>query len=250
MKKEPLITIPRSVYESERKMRFFGANAEDVYKKKFNIFIGISISNKKITPRMALNYLKWAVRNTKEKVAVIIADELNIVNYKILDKYGLEKSKKRAQKVGDKFEKLFRGAIRKLSPKDREKVHIYRWKEVRVNEHYQKVRNFLSDEFMKDSEFKSAVLYFVSKYMRKKGRIVTDKRKVDELARYILGELPTLLEGIEIDRTYYRLCIYPTYFASGMSQFVMDMHARELHIGKSLKKILRTRAVLVESWLD
>src|SRR3989338_10844972 len=96
---EETITIPRLVWESERKMRFFGASAEDVYKKKYNIFIGISISNKKITSEMAFNYLKWAVRNTKEKVAVIIADKLNIVNYKIFDDYSMGKSRSRAEKV-------------------------------------------------------------------------------------------------------------------------------------------------------
>ena len=41
--KDELITISKAVYESERKMRFFGEDAIEVYKKKFNIFIGISI---------------------------------------------------------------------------------------------------------------------------------------------------------------------------------------------------------------
>ena len=136
MDDEELITIPKSVYESEKKMRFFGGDAIDIYKRKYNIFIGISISNKKITLDMALNYLKWAVQHTKEKVAVVIADELNIVNYEILDKYSLGKSKKRAQKVGDQVEKLFEEAKNKLSIYDKEKVIIYRWKNVKEDLHY------------------------------------------------------------------------------------------------------------------
>ena len=109
-----MVAVPKGVYESERKMRSFGTNFDEVYKKKFNIFIGISISNKKITPEMAYNYLKWAVRNTKEKVAVIIADELNIVNYKILDNYSKGKAEKRSKRVGDEFEAMFKTAIEKL----------------------------------------------------------------------------------------------------------------------------------------
>jgi len=35
-----------------------------------------------------------------------------------------------------------------------------------------------------------------------------------------------------------------------MSQFVMDMHAKELDIGKKLKKLIKNKAVLVEAWLD
>lgn len=244
------ISIPKDVWESERKMRFFGTDAEEIYKKKYNIFIGTSISNKKLTQDMALNYLKWAVRNAKEKVAVIIADKLNIVNYEILDKYSKNKSEKRAKKVGDEFEEMFKVAMEKLLERDRSKVLIYRWEEVEKSENYIKIKNFLEEQFKKDNEFRSAVLYFVRKYMRKKGRIVEDKNKVDELASYIIGELPTLIQGITLDKIHYGLCIYPTYFASGMSQFVMDMHNKELNIGKNLSGMIKKRAVLVEAWLD
>ncbi len=249
MNKE-IISIPKDVWESERKMRFFGADAEDIYKKKYNIFIGISISNKKLTKEMAFNYLKWAVRNTKEKVAVIIADKLNIVNYEILDKYSRAKSEKRAKKVGDEFEKMFKEAIENLSNENKNKVMIYKWSDVEESVNYLKIRSFLEDEYKKDSEFKSAVLYFVRKYMRKKGRVIKDKNKVDKLATYIIGELPTLIQGITLNNIHYGLCIYPTYFASGMSQFVMDIHNNELNIGKKLKNLIKKKAILVEAWLD
>src|SRR3989344_918257 len=100
---------------------------------------------------MALNYLKWAVRNTKEKVAVIIADELNIVNYEILDKYSRSKSEKRVQTVGNQFKRLFEEALTKLSKLDREKVLIYKWKEVRENLQYQKVKYFLENKYNQDN---------------------------------------------------------------------------------------------------
>lgn len=240
-----MITIPRSVYEAERKMRFFGV---DSHEKKHNIFIGISISNKKITADMALNYLKWAVRNTKEKVAVVIADELNIVNYEIFDKYSRGKAENRAKRIGDDFEELFRAQIEKMPEKD--KIQIFRWDKVKENPRYQQVRQFLAEQYESDTAFKSAVLYFVKKYMRKKGKIITEDSQIGALATYIIGELPTLLEGVDLDGDHYGLCIYPTYFASGMSQFVMDMHAEELDIGVKLTKLLKEKAVLVEAWLD
>ncbi|MBU1199106.1 MAG: tRNA-dependent cyclodipeptide synthase [Nanoarchaeota archaeon] len=248
--KEEMITIPKSVYESEKKMRFFGASSDEIYNKRFHIFIGISISNKKITGEMALNYLTWAVRNTKGKVAVIIADELNIVNYEILDKYSKGKAKKRAQSQGSYFEELFLKQIKKLPLCDQPKIEIYKWETVLKDKKYLELKEFLEKQYEIDSEFKSAVLYFVKKYMRKKERIINDKRKTDRLASYILGELPTLLEGITIDGIHYGLCIYPTYFASGMSQFVMDLVAEELDIGKKINKLVKHKSVLVEAWLD
>ena len=245
-----MITIPKSMYEAESQMRFFGAGSEKVHKKKFNIFIGISITNKKLTPEMALNYLKWAVRNTKSTVAVVIADELNIVNYEIFDKYSSGKAINRAKKVGDQFQKMFQDAKDKLSTSYQKKIRIIRWAQIKNNKPYQKVQEFLKDQYDKDPVFRSAVLYFVKKFMRKKGKVIEDGKKVDKLATYILGELPTLLQGIYLNSTHYNLCIYPTYFASGMSQFVMDIHAEELDIGKKLKNILKGKAILIEAWLD
>ncbi len=245
-----MITIPKSVYEAERKMRFFGTDSTEIYNKKFNIFIGISISNKKITPDMAYNYLNWTIKNTKEKVAVIIADELNIVNYEIFDKYSIGKAKNRAKREGENFEKMFEEAKNKLPKNEINKIKIYRWEKVKNSENYQRVKSFLEEKYKKDPEFKSAILYFVKKYMRKKGKIITDKEDLDKLATYITGELPTLLQGIFLEGIHYNLVLYPTYFSSGMSQFVMDMHANELDIGNKLKGLIKNKAALVEAWLD
>ncbi|MCF7910172.1 tRNA-dependent cyclodipeptide synthase [Candidatus Pacearchaeota archaeon] len=252
MKKDELVTItlPRYLYDMERKMRFFEPDKSHKYSKnKYNIFIGISISNKKISPRMVYNYLRWATQNTKDKVVVIIADELNIVNYEIFDKYSSGKARNRAKKVGNEFEKLFLRGIKELPLEHQNKIQIYKWPDVKTK-NYNVIRDILQEAYYKDYEFKSAVLFFVKKYMRKKGKIIHDPEKIDKLARYVIGELPTLLGGIEIDGTKYNLCIYPTYFASGMSQLVMDIHNDELGISKKLKNVLKDKAILVEAWLD
>ena len=39
-----MISIPKSVWESERKMRFFGSDSKNIYERNYNIFIGISIT--------------------------------------------------------------------------------------------------------------------------------------------------------------------------------------------------------------
>ena len=248
---EKMITIPKKVYESERKMRFFGTNSKEVYKKKFNIFIGISITNKKLTPQMAYNYLEWALRNTKEKVAVVIADELNIVNYEILDRYSHEKAVRKAEKVGDEFEKLFRDEIIKFSKEEQEKIGIYRWKDVCSDKDFLKLRELIDSEYGRDAELRAAFLYFIRKFVRKKkGKTFSDSKKLDILASYILGELPTLLQGTNLNGILYDLCLYPTYFESGLSQFVLDIHNEELEFGKKVGNLLKTRAVLVEAWLD
>jgi len=250
--KEKTITLPEWDYEIERKMRFFGATSEQISKKKYNIFIGVSISNKKLDEDMAYNYLKWSVKNTKAKVVVIIADYLDIVNYEIFSSYSSGKSQKRVEKEGEDFKKIFRGASSKLSKQDQKKINIYKWGDVKKSKHYQEVYNYLLKSYQKMPEFKSAVLFFVKKYVRKRGKlkILENQKKLDKLATYILGELPTLLQGIYLNGIHYDLCIYPTYFASGMSQFVMDIWENELEISKELIDKLKGKAVLVEIWLD
>jgi len=250
--REEIITLPKWDYEIERKMRIFGATSQQISKKKYNIFIGVSISNKKLDEKMAYDYLKWSVKNTKEKVAVIIADELDIVNYEIFSSYSSGKSRKRAEKEGEDFKKIFERATNRLLNKDKSKVKIYRWSDVKKSEHYQEIYKHLLKSYQEIPEFKSAVLFFVKKYVRKRGKlkILESQEKLDKLAMYILGELPTLLQGIYLNEIHYNLCIYPTYFASGMSQFVTDIWDGELNISKELVKKLKGKAVLVEIWLD
>jgi len=250
--KEKTIILPEWDYEIERKMRIFGATPQQVSKKKYNIFIGVSISNKKLDEKMAYDYLKWSIRNTKEKIAVIIADELDIVNFEVFSSYNSGKSRRRAEKSGEEFKKIFQKASNKLQKQDQKKVSIYKWSDVKKSEHYQEVYNYLLKSYQKMPEFKSAILFFVKKYIRKRGKlkILKDQEKLDKLAMYILGELPTLLQGIYLDGIHYNLCIYPTYFASGMSQFVMDIWDGELEISKELIDKLKGKAVLVEIWLD
>ena len=201
---------------------------------------------------MALDYLRWSVKNTKEKVAVIIADELDIVNFEVFSSYSFNKSRKRAERERERFRKIFERARSKLPKEDQNKVRIYKWKEVRESKYYEEIYKYLLESYKQMSEFRSGVLFFVKKYVRRrrKLKVLRDQKKLDKLATYILGELPTLLQGIYLDGVHYDLCIYPTYFASGMSQFVTDIFERELDISKELLGKLKRRAYLVEVWLD
>lgn len=231
------------------KTTFFGLNGKDLNSKKYDIFIGVSI-NKKLTFAMAKDYLEWALKNTNNKVAVVIADELNIINYQIYDKYSLGKSINRARKVGDSFEHLFNRVIAEFSPQDQKKINIYRWNDIKNSFGYLKIKKLLSEEYESNPKFASLILHFVKKYRDRKGKLTKDTSKLGELSEYLLGELPTLLQGIYLEGIYYGLCLYSTYSSSGMSDFVMKIHDGELQVSKQLKSALRRKAVLVESWLD
>jgi predicted acetyltransferase len=61
-------------------IKLFGINEEELNSKLFNIFIGISLGNKFLNKEIAEKYLRFCLEKTKEKVLVLIADEIDCVN--------------------------------------------------------------------------------------------------------------------------------------------------------------------------
>ena len=66
--------------------KIFNTTKKEIESKKFNIFIGISLGNKWFTKENLQEYLNWALENTKEKVLILIADKIHIINYNVRNK--------------------------------------------------------------------------------------------------------------------------------------------------------------------
>lgn len=208
------------------KIKIFGATKEEVELKKFNIFIGISLGNKLLTRELAENCLKWSLSHTKEKVAVLIADEIDEINWKVFN--GLDKIKAR-EKVASKaqnFVDMFSWVVNVLDSKNpdqniREKVNILLWDDIKTV-WLKKSIEVVTEEFRTDFLFRDRVLSFVNKYCSLRKKTVSDTDK-NLLAGYILAELPTLIGGIEFKAIRYDMLLYPTYIESGLSQFALDI---------------------------
>lgn len=80
-----------------------GANLEEIQAKRFNIYVGVSLGNKWFTKDHIKESILWALKHTKEKVGVLIADKLHAINYEVLNDEKPGKATKRALKQGDKF---------------------------------------------------------------------------------------------------------------------------------------------------
>ncbi|MCA9354080.1 MAG: tRNA-dependent cyclodipeptide synthase [Candidatus Kaiserbacteria bacterium] len=231
-------------------MQYFNVSEKEVEQKMFNIFVGISLGNKLLTPELARHYVEWAHKYTNKNAVILIADKIDAVNWQVFrglsEAEALEKAAQKGYGVAGMFDKARRTLARETGDMGYiSNVHVIFWEDI-YNWGYDMLRGILEKEYWENSEFQNAVLHFVDKYIELRDVDVSDEDK-HKLAGYIIDELPTLLGGIYWDNTLYNLILYPTYVDSGMSQFVLDIRGGKYFDASKLQ--LRQISVLVEDYL-
>lgn len=232
-------------------MEYFHVTQEEIDKKLFNVFVGISLGNKLLTPELAEEYVKWAHTNTKDNAVILVADDIDIFNWMVFRGLSQKDAEEKVRQKGYGMKGMFEKAIRNLARQENDptyiaNVHILFWSDIR-NKGYDHLKEILAEEYKTNKEFREQVLYFVGKYIELRDVEVSEEDK-DKLADYIISELPTLLGGIYWNDTLYNLVLYPTYVDSGMSQFVLDIRGGKYFDSSKLQ--LRQLCVLVEDYLE
>src|SRR3989338_65258 len=231
------------------KLKFFNATKKDVEEQKYDIFIGISLGVlKPLTKETAKEYIEWALKNTKNKVAILIADEIAKFNYKIFSSYTEGKSERRAIREGDKYVDFFQQILQEFSKEEQKKILILRWNDI-WDKRKEKIKEILKEEYKSNKEFKEQVQFFLKKHSDKRNKDL-DKEKLDYLSQYILYELSTLLDGIEYKNEKYRLLLYPTFESSGMSEVVTQIENGRIFPNLKKKLNLAEKTAMVETYLE
>jgi len=206
-------------------IKLFGINEEELNSKLFNIFIGISLGNKFLNKELAEEYLRFALEKTKEKVVVLIADEIDAINWEIFRDFSKEDALEKVKNKGEGLAEMFQNIISKLESETNENLHekvrVIKWIDIKTK-NFLTAEKFIVEEYENNFEFKERILYFVDEYAKIRKKSVSDEER-DKLASYIIAELPTLIQGIEYDKDLYQIVFYPTYVSSGMSEFVLDI---------------------------
>lgn len=231
-------------------MEYFNVTDGEVAQKMFNIFVGISLGNKLLTPELAQHYVKWAHDHTNKNVVILIADQIDAINWEVFRGLSHEEALGKAEQKGYGIAGMFDKARRTLARETGDmgyisRVHIIFWQDIH-NWGYGMLRKILEDEYRSNMLFQDQVLHFVDKYVALRQTEVSEENR-HRLAGYILDELPTLLGGIYWDNTLYNLILYPTYIDSGMSKFVLDIRGGKYFDASKLQ--LRQISVLVEDYL-
>ena len=153
-------------------LKFFNATKEEVEEQKYNVFIGISLGVlKPLTKEMAKEYIEWALKNTKNKVVILIADEIAKFNYKVFNSYSEGKSERRAIRESDEYLDFFQQILLEFSKDEQKKILILRWKDI-WDERKEKIKEILEEEYKSNKNFKYKVQFFLKKYSdkREKGK--------------------------------------------------------------------------------
>ena len=204
-------------------IKLFGINEEELNSKLFNIFIGISLGNKFLNKDLAEEYLRFALDKTKEKIVVLIADEIDAINWEIFRDFSREEAVEKVKNKSEGLAEMFQNIINNLERETGKslRVSVIQWRDIKTK-NFLSAEKLIAEEYENNFEFKKRVLYFVDEYAKIRKKSLSDEEK-DKLATYIIAELPTLIQGIEYDKDLYQIVLYPTYVSSGMSEFVLDI---------------------------
>ena len=231
-------------------MEYFNVSKEEIDNKMFNVFVGISLGNKLLTPKLVKHYVEWAHKHSRDDAIILIADKIDSINWEVFSGFSSEDAQKKARDKGYSILGMFDKARRTLARETGDmsyisRLHIVFWEDI-INPGYKMLRNILQEKYETNKDFREKVLFFVNKYVELRDADVSKENK-DKLAGYIIDELPTLIGGVYWDKKLYNLILYPTYVDSGMSQFVLDIRGGKYFNASDLE--LRQISVLVEDYL-
>jgi tRNA-dependent cyclodipeptide synthase len=204
---------------------YLNTTQREVDVKGMNILLGVSLGNRYFNKTNIENFLLWSLDHTKSKVAILIADDIQTINYHIRNGYSKERAKKVASRKGEEMETVIREVTSCLNPTERKRVVILRWHDIETSEYSEKLK-VIKKAFQQNVEFKKRVLGIVQDYNTK----TSSGDILEQLAEYLLRELPILIEGVHHEKHVYELLLYP-----GLSG--IDNLAVELQEGKVFPKI-------------
>lgn len=192
---------------------FINIKKEDFLEKKRNIFIPICLGNKfflendELTDNVS-KYLVWALKNTKEKVLILVADKIQDTNYFVRNKNRTEIASLRSVlEEGEQIRKKIVKLIDTSFTKDKEKIKVITYKEFEDSDpDCWNTTLLVYKEFKNNPKFRDEVIKTVK-------TSVLDRRFSEEqylkLCDYILDEFSVVYSGAVYLNDIYDLFIYP-----------------------------------------
>lgn len=193
---------------------------EEVFAKKFNIFIGISLGNKDFSDETIKEYLRWSFQNTKKEILILIPDKIHAINYEVKNRYSNERAMKVAIREGEKVREKVENILKELGLFEKPFVKIISWKEIETEDHLKNVE-ILRNEFKSNSDFHDLIIKIVKEVVLLNR--LTDS-EYERLADYVLEELPLLITGANYNGVLYELQLYPGI--SSIDYLTIDLQKR------------------------
>ncbi len=192
-------------------IKTFNTDENSVLNKKLNIFIPICLGNKFFINKYELTkhvdeYIEFALKHTKEKVIVLIADKIQATNYAVRNKKSFVISQEKVLLEGLKIKNKVLELIKNNFPKNTN-LEVISYSEYEQGDLYNRDTALtVYKEFKNNPEFARAVFETVK--TTQKDRKFTDQEYL-KLADYILDEFSLVYSGLIYKGIYYGVFLYP-----------------------------------------
>lgn len=186
-----------------------GIHLEEIYARRHNIWIGISLSNRLFDSEHIRAMLDFALQYTKEKILIWVPGRIQATNYYYFEKFGRAESLRRAFADEDRMKDTITAIVLRLPVKQQAKITVANYDET-CDPVCIKRREIFFREFSRQSDFYHSVLEIAKNIVEGRGRSPEIKR-LEAVALYILHELPYFVGGIRTleNPVYYTAILYP-----------------------------------------
>jgi len=214
----------------------------EIEERQYNIFIGISLGNKYFTKEHIKSYLKWALDHTKDKVALIIADKIQAINYEVRNGYSKERAMKVSLKLGNRIKEEVQQIISSFPKKDQNRIVVLHWEEIETKKHLEQV-SILFKEFNSNKEFYNEIINIVKENIKS-----LNESEYEKLAHYVLNELPTFINGCYFNNELYNLIIYPGL--GGIDYLSIGLQTKTKYRELSERLEIKNKVIIIEGYAE
>lgn len=174
-----------------------GGTIEELYRKEYQIGVGISLGNKWFTIDNITDLVHWSLQHTKDLVIIYVADYIHSINIEVRTGKSREKSIEVAERMGEEVLEQTRSKLLSvLSKDDFKRVVFAKWNEL-VDESYLKKLEYLKKKYKTDMSFKKDIESIVINFTKDEVRKFSDEQ-INKLGEYIIEELPECICRVKI----------------------------------------------------
>ncbi|MFA6158127.1 MAG: tRNA-dependent cyclodipeptide synthase [Candidatus Paceibacterota bacterium] len=167
---------------------------ESIMAKEHNLWIGYSCGNKWFTLDSLSELIELGLKHTKKSLLILIQGRLGATNFKYIENMGRAEALKEAFRVSDEKRVEIENLVKDLPEDRRSKIIIADYDEV-LTPQFITQREILMREFSLQKEFYDRVMEISEDFLDIRHRTISKNRKED-VALYILQELPLFLDGV------------------------------------------------------
>jgi tRNA-dependent cyclodipeptide synthase len=172
-----------------------------------NVFVGISVRNKTLTPQQVEEIVRRAQAEFKaRRLLFLIADELEIINLRVFETGMAETLVRHVAQRCDDLERVVEQGVASVRT-NRLYITTDRWQSILNTEYWESYITVFS-RFVESEAFRVDVESVARRFAERRGATVTPEQ-LHYLSLYLLAEMPTLLSGVRHKQRRYLGMIYP-----------------------------------------